>query len=72
METMIANNDYDVLEDVVSQAHDICNGLLLFEAVGMEEREVRLVLDSNNVTEPATQDKYLSLVKEYDRKTGRS
>ncbi len=72
METMIANNDYDVLEDVVCQAHDICNGLLLFEAVGMEEWEVRLVLDSNNVTEPEIQDKYLSLVKEYDKNTGRS
>jgi hypothetical protein len=69
---MITNNGSDDLENVVAKAHDICNRILLFEAVEMDEWEVRLVLESNDISDPALQDRYLRLVKEYDRNTGRT
>jgi len=66
VETMITNNDTKFLEDIVGQAHAIYNGLLLFEAVEMDEWEVRFVLESNNISDPELQNKYLSLVKQFD------
>ena len=68
---MIINNDFEALEDVVAEAHDICNQLLLFEAIEMEESELREILEQNNVHDPAVQDRYFRLVKEYDRTTGK-
>jgi hypothetical protein len=65
---MITSNCYNTSKNVVGTAHDICNGLLLFDAVNMEEWEVRLVLESNNVVDMAVQDRYLDLVKEYEKK----
>lgn len=65
------NNDYDILEDVVARAHDICDRLLLFEAIDMDEWEVRLVLENNNVCDPALQERYLGLVGEYEKNTGK-
>jgi hypothetical protein len=38
---MKENNGFDVLEKVVSDAHDICNNIILFEALEMNEDEVR-------------------------------
>ena len=66
---MIKNSDYDVLEEVVAKAHQICNQLLLFEAIEMEEDEVRLFLDCNHVSDDAVQNAYLELVREYNEKT---
>ena len=66
---MIKDNDYDVLEEIVAKAHQICNRMLLFEAVEMEEDKVRLFLACNNVSDVDTQNAYLGLVREYDEKT---
>jgi len=66
---MTKNSDYDVLEEVVAKAHQICNQLLLFEAIEMEEDEVRLFLDCNHVSDDAVQNAYLELVREYNEKT---
>lgn len=71
METMTTNNDFDPLEDVVAKAHDICNELLLFEAIEMEESEVRLVLEKNSILDPNIQERYLTLVRTYDKSTGK-
>ena len=51
---MIKDNDYDVLEEIVAKAHQICNRMLLFEAVEMEEDKVRLFLACNNVSDVDT------------------
>jgi hypothetical protein len=66
MESMTKNNYFDVLEEVVAKAHNICNQILLFEAIEMDEDEVRIFLDCNNVTNQTLQDAYLSLAREYD------
>ncbi len=68
---MTTNNDFDPLEDVVAKAHDICNELLLFEAIEMEESEVRLVLEKNSILDPNIQERYLTLVRTYDKSTGK-
>ncbi len=72
MVTTTMDSDFDILDDVVSKAHDICNELLLFEAISLDEREVRLVLEKNNVHDPVLQQRYLALVKEYDKTTSRN
>jgi len=69
---MTVNNDYDILDEVVAKAHDICNQIMLFEAVDMEEDEVRLFLDCNNVSDSKRQEAYLDLVREYDEHTSRN
>ena len=66
---MIKNSDYDILEEVVEKAHQICDQLLLFEAIEMAEDEVRLFLDCNHVSDDAVQNAYLELVREYNEKT---
>jgi hypothetical protein len=66
---MTKNSDYNVLEEVVAKAHQICSQLLLFEAIEMEEEEVRLFLDCNRVSNSKMQNAYLELVREYDKKT---
>ena len=66
---MTKNSDYDVLEEIVAKAHQICNRIFLFEAVGMEEDEIRLFLDCNHVSDNDVQNDYLTLVREYDKKT---
>jgi hypothetical protein len=63
------NNGVDVLETVVAKAHNICNHILLFEAVDMEEDEIRLFLNCNHVSNQNLQNIYLDLVKEYDEMT---
>jgi hypothetical protein len=65
-ETMIENNDSDLLEEVVSKAHRICDRILLCEAVEMKDDEVRLFLSCNCVSGNETQDAYLDLVRKYD------
>jgi hypothetical protein len=72
LENTIKNNDCDILDEVVDKAHKICSLLLLFEAVDMEEDEVRLFLDCNHVSDYQMQNAYLDLVREYDVKTSRS
>jgi hypothetical protein len=66
---MTKNNDYDVLEEIVSKAHQICNRMLLFEAIEMEEDKLRLFLECNNVSDHDAQNTYLGLVREYEEKT---
>jgi hypothetical protein len=44
------NSGVDMLEEVVTKAHNICDQILLFEAIEMEEDEVRLFLDCNCVS----------------------
>lgn len=66
---MIENSDSDMLEDVVTKAHNICNQIMLFEAIEMEEEEVRLFLDYNHVSDSEKQDAYLYLVREYNELT---
>jgi hypothetical protein len=66
---MTKNNDVDQLEGVVARAHQICNQLFLFEAIDMEEDEVRLFLDCNHVSDNDVQNTYLALIREYDEKT---
>jgi hypothetical protein len=68
---MTENNEFDILEEVVAKAHDICDQILLFEAIDMEEDEVRLFLDCNRVSNQNLQDTYLDLVREYDEMTSR-
>ena len=63
---MIANNDFDLLEEVVAKAHRICDRILLCEAVEMKEDEVRLFLSCNRVCDNEAQDAYLDLVRKYD------
>ena len=62
---MIKDNDFDMLEEVVAKAHKICSRILLFEAIEMEEDEVRLFLDRNHVSDNEVQNAYLELVREY-------
>jgi hypothetical protein len=57
------------LEDVVTKAHNICNQIMLFEAIEMEEDEVRLFLDCNHVSDSEKQNAYLYLVREYNELT---
>ena len=66
---MIEINDFDILEEIVAKAHRICNQLFLFEAIEMEEDEVRFFLDCNHVSDNKVQNAYLALVREYDEKT---
>jgi hypothetical protein len=66
LETMIENNDSDLLEEVVSKAHKICDRILLCEAVEMKDDEVRLFLSCNRVSGNEAQDAYLDLVRKYD------
>jgi hypothetical protein len=68
---MTKDNDFDVLEEVVAKAHKICNRILLFEAIEMEENEVRLFLDCNQISDHEVQDRYLGFVRQYAKKTGR-
>ena len=71
MEIMTKDSDFDVLEEVVAKAHKICNRILLFEAIEMEEDEVRLFLDCNQISDHEVQDRYLGFVRQYAEKTGR-
>jgi hypothetical protein len=57
------------LSKVIEKAHAICSKILLFEAVGMEEGEVRFFLGCNHVPDHEKQNAYLELVREYDKKT---
>ena len=66
---MTKNNDSDMLEKIVADAHNICNQIMLCEAVEMEEDEVRLFLNCNHVDDDAVQDRYLELVRRYDEMT---
>ena len=68
---MIKDNDFDMLEEVVAKAHKICSRILLFEAIEMEEDEVRLFLDCNQISDHEVQDRYLGFVRQYAEKTGR-
>jgi len=70
MQVKIDSLTVDPLEVVVDRAHGICNEMLLFEAIPMDEDEIRLVLDTNHLTDEAIQNTYLQLVREYDRQTG--
>ncbi len=49
----------------VSGTFHICNGLLLFEALEMEEFEVRLTLEKNAVTDVHKQNMYLEYMDLY-------
>jgi hypothetical protein len=66
---MIKINDFDILEEIVAKAHRICNQLFLFEAIEMEEDEVRFFLGCNHVSDNKVQNAYLELVREYNEKT---
>jgi hypothetical protein len=68
---MTKDNDCDVLDEVVAKAHEICNRILLFEAIEMEENEVRLFLNCNQVSDHQLQERYLGLVRQYAEETGR-
>jgi hypothetical protein len=72
LETMTKDNDFDELEEIVAKAHEICNKILLFEAIDMEAEDVRLFLDCNRVCDHAVQDRYLGLVRKYSEKTSSS
>jgi hypothetical protein len=63
------NSNFDVLEMVVEKAHEICNKILLFEAVCMKEDEIRLVLDRHHIFDREIQRVYLELVREYNEHT---
>jgi hypothetical protein len=69
MAAMTENNSFDQLENVISDAHDICDRILLFEALEMNEDEVRLFLYRNHVSDQKIQDMYLGFVRQYDRMT---
>jgi hypothetical protein len=66
---MTEDNGFDILEEVVAEAHKICNQILLFEAMDMEEDEVRLFLDCNAVTDHQMQERYIRLVRLYAENT---
>jgi hypothetical protein len=66
---MTEDNDFDILEEVVAEAHKICNHMLLFEAIEMEEDEVRLFLACNAVTDHQMQERYICLVRLYAENT---
>ncbi len=70
MKTRIHNIGFDPIEVLVDQAHTICSEILLFEAVTMKEDEIRLILDSQNISDEHIQETYLNIVEEYDRQTG--
>jgi DNA repair photolyase len=67
---MTKDNDFDGLEKIVAKAHAICNKMLLFEAIEMEEDEVRLFLACNHVADPQLQERYLEFVRQYAEETG--
>jgi hypothetical protein len=69
LEIMIKNKDFDVLEQVVAEAHEICSQIMLFEAIEMEESEVRFFLDCHHISDHYTQNAYLELVRQYDEET---
>jgi hypothetical protein len=66
---MVENNSADIFEDIFEKAHKICNRILLFEAIEMDEDEIRLFLSCNHVSKQEMQDAYLGLVREYDDMT---
>jgi hypothetical protein len=70
MQVKIDNLTVDPIEVVVDRAHGICNQMLLFEAISMDEDEIRLVLGTHHLTDETIQNTYLQLVREYDRQTG--
>jgi hypothetical protein len=70
MEIVTANTTGDSIEAIVDMAYQICDKLLLFEASSMKENEIRFFLECNKITERETQDKYINLVRNYDRETG--
>jgi hypothetical protein len=71
LEIMTKSNDFDELEEIVAKAHEICNTILLFEAVEMEEEKVRMFLDYHLISNLEVQDRYLELVEKYAENTSR-
>ena len=69
MAATIKSSGSKPLEKIVERAHTICDMILLFEAMEMEEEEVRLFLNCNQVSDQKTQDEYLDLVRLYEKKT---
>ncbi len=49
----------------VSGTFHICNGLLLFEALAMDEFEIRLTLEQHEVTDVRQQNMYLEYMDLY-------
>jgi len=70
MKIWFKNINMDSLEMVVDRAHGICDKILLFEAISIDEEEIRFFLDTHHLTDEAIQNTYIHLVKEYDRQTG--
>lgn len=70
METTTENSEGNSIETIVDMAYQICDKLLLFEATSMEEEEIRFFLECNKITDQKIQDRYLYLVRNYDRETG--
>jgi hypothetical protein len=70
MEINTESTTGDSIETIVDMAYQICDKLLLFEASSMKENEIRFFLECNKITEREIQDKYINLVRNYDRETG--
>ncbi len=54
-----------LLDFAISAAHEICSEKLLFETVEMEDEEIRLFLESNQVTSSSLQGRYFDCLKMY-------
>jgi hypothetical protein len=70
MGTRIDNISVDQLEEIVDNAHEICDEMLLFAAISMREDEIRSFLTSHKITDNTVQNRYLLLVEKYDKATG--
>ncbi len=59
----------DRLETIVHEAHEICDNIMLYEAICMDEKELRQCLTRYKVLDKEKQDKYLELARRYDKET---
>ena len=67
---MINEQTSDSLEIIIDEAHIICDQILLFETLTMEEDTIRHLLTYHHVSDLETQRKYLDLVERYNQATG--
>ena len=64
------NANVDPIEAIADKAYEICNKMLLFEALFLREDEIRLFLEAHNISDTEMQNRYLHLVDKYNTITG--
>ncbi len=64
------NANVDPIEAIVDKAYEICNEMLLIDAIFLEEDEIRLFLETHKISDNETQNRFLHLVDKYNNITG--